>query len=126
MYMLTMVLVLLGYLAVWRAVERPTLGPLAGVALVTAALLYTQYWAFFLVGVVGVDPALGRVAQPGRGAARPRSGSLLAVAVGGLLFVPWLPDVRCTRCSTPGRRGTRRRARRRTPRSASSTSPAAG
>ncbi|HEY3725035.1 MAG TPA: glycosyltransferase family 39 protein [Acidimicrobiia bacterium] len=90
MYMLAMVLVLLGYLAMWRAVDRPSLGPLAGIALVTAALLYTQYWAFFLVGVVGVSQlwlAWRRTGDARRTAVR----IVLAIAVGGLLFVPWLP-----------------------------------
>jgi hypothetical protein len=90
MYMLAMVLVLLGYLAVWRAVEHPSIGRLIPVALITAALLYTQYWAFFLVGVVGVS--LLWVAWRGEGATR-RSAIriVLAMVVGGLLFVPWLP-----------------------------------
>jgi mannosyltransferase len=90
MYMLTMVLVLLGYLALWRAVERPTLGPLAGVALVTAALLYTQYWAFFLLGAVAVTQLW--VAWRSRDERRRSAVRILtALVVGGLLFVPWLP-----------------------------------
>jgi mannosyltransferase len=90
MYMLTMVLVLLGYLAMWRAVERPSLGRLVPIALITAALLYTQYWAFFLVGVVAVAQlwiVWRRSGEERRTALR----ILLAIAVGGLLFVPWLP-----------------------------------
>jgi uncharacterized membrane protein len=89
MYMLTMVLVLLGYLAVWRAVERPTIGPLIGIALVTAALLYTQYWAFFLVGALGF--LLLVVALRARGDATAAWRIVGALVVGGLLFVPWLP-----------------------------------
>jgi uncharacterized membrane protein len=94
MYVLAMVLVLLGYLAVWRAVERPTLGRLSCVTLVTAALLYTQYWAFFLVAVVGGTQLW--VIWRARGAERTkeRAGALkllASIAVGGLLFVPWLP-----------------------------------
>jgi mannosyltransferase len=88
MYMLEMVLVLLGYLALWRALERPTLPALAGVAAVTAALLYTQYWSLYLVAVTGV--CLAWVAWRGepRGAARR---TLFAVAIGCCAFVPWLP-----------------------------------
>jgi mannosyltransferase len=90
MYMLTMVLVLLGYLAVWRATERPSLGRLVPVALVTAALLYTQYWAFFLVGVVGATQLwlVWRRRDESRATALR---ILVALAVGCLLFVPWLP-----------------------------------
>jgi uncharacterized membrane protein len=90
MYMLAMVLVLAGYLLLWRAVEKPTIGRLIPVALVTGALLYTQYWAFFLVGVVGVTQlwlVWRRKGEERRTALR----VLLAIAVGGLLFVPWLP-----------------------------------
>lgn len=90
MYMLAMVLVLLGYLALWRAVDRPSLGALAAVALVTAALLYTQYWSFFLVGVVGLLQ-LWRAVRA-RDAERPNGWRVVgALGVGCLLFVPWLP-----------------------------------
>jgi hypothetical protein len=90
MYMLTMVLVLLGYLAVWRAIECSGWLPLVGVALVTGALLYTQYWAFFLVGVLGVALLIGiwRSAGDKR---RAVWRVLFAVVAGCLLFVPWLP-----------------------------------
>ena len=54
MYMLEMLLVACGIIVVPRALERPTFGRLALVALVTALLVYTQYWAFYLVGVVAV------------------------------------------------------------------------
>jgi hypothetical protein len=108
MYMLTMVLVLLGYLAIWRATERPTIGPLTGIALVTAALLYTQYWAFFLVGAVGVTQLVVAIRaraderRSERRAERARSAEtgatqkaawriLAAMVAGCLLFVPWLP-----------------------------------
>lgn len=91
MYMLTMVLVLLGYLAVWWAVERPTFLPLAAVAVITAALLYTQYWAFFLVGAFGATQLW--VVWRNRGESRRAALLILvALAAGGLLFVPWLPD----------------------------------
>jgi hypothetical protein len=90
MYMLAMVLVLLGYLAIWRAIDRPSIGRLVPIALLTAALLYTQYWAFFLVGVVGVTQLW--VAWRSSGDARRAAIRIIvAMAVGGLLFVPWLP-----------------------------------
>ncbi len=90
MYMLAMVLVLLGYLAIWRAIERPTIGRLVPVSLITAALLYTQYWAFFLVGVVGLTQLW--IVWRGRRDQRATAFKVIvAIAVGGLLFVPWLP-----------------------------------
>ena len=53
MYSLAMVLVLLGILAFSKAMRHPPRGRSAAVALVTAALLYTTYWSFFVLGVVG-------------------------------------------------------------------------
>jgi hypothetical protein len=93
MYMLEVVLVLAGYLALRAALDRPTIGRLAGVAAVVAALLYTQYWALYLVAVVGGGLLL--VAWRGDGSARDRRGAarraLVALAVGCVAFVPWLP-----------------------------------
>ncbi len=90
MYMLTMVLVLLAYLAVWWAVRKPSFLPFLSVAVLTAALLYTQYWAFFLVGAFAASQIW--VAWRSGGQAR-RTAILLLVALGaaGLLFVPWMP-----------------------------------
>ena len=59
-----MFLVAWGYLAVLRALERPTLGRLrARDALVAAVLLYTQYWSLYLLATVGVRAAAARVAR---------------------------------------------------------------
>ena len=90
MYMLTMVLVLIGYLALRNALEKPTLGWLAVVSLVTAALLYTQYWALFLLAVVGLIQVVRawRAPTAERSAARRITGALV---VGTLLFLPWIP-----------------------------------
>ena len=90
MYMLAMDLVLLGYLAVHAAVARPTLLRLGAVALVTGALLYTQYWAFFLLGVFGALVVLRALFGPR--SERATAWKLVgALVVGGLLFLPWLP-----------------------------------
>ncbi len=90
MYGLAMVLVVLGYLALWNAIERPSFGRLLAIALITGALLYTQYWAFFLVAVVGATQLW--TAWRSRGEQRATAVRILvALAVGGLLFVPWLP-----------------------------------
>ena len=45
MYSLAIVLVLLGFLAVTKAMRSPTRGPLVAIALVTAGLAYTTYWS---------------------------------------------------------------------------------
>ena len=74
MYGLVIFLTGCGFLALHRALEAPRPGNLIATAVVTAALLYTQYWSLYLVGVVGlwllVDRRCGRgAAGAGRGAA---------------------------------------------------------
>ena len=90
MYSLVALLTALGYLALDRALRHPRLGNLAAVAAVTALLLYTHYWAFYLLGVTMIWLAyqswLGRP-QWHRGA----RAALLAGAVGCVAFLPWVP-----------------------------------
>jgi hypothetical protein len=94
MYALVMFIVMWGYLAVLRALERPTLGRLALVTVAVAALLYTHNWSYYLLATVGIVLLLrawrGRDASIRRGAWR----VIAAMVVGGLLYVPWLPTVR--------------------------------
>lgn len=54
MYSMMVLLVLLGYLALARVLESPTRGRLLALGTVTAALLYTHYWALYLVMATGV------------------------------------------------------------------------
>jgi mannosyltransferase len=89
MYSLTIALVFLGYLAVMRALERASLGRLACVTGVTAALLLTHYWSFFLLAVVGVILTPVAVGGP-EGIRMPARRVLLALAAGGICFLPWL------------------------------------
>ncbi|MHB8262296.1 MAG: glycosyltransferase family 39 protein [Acidimicrobiales bacterium] len=111
MYSLVVLLTGLGFLAVDRVLRKPTALNLAAVALVTAALLYTQYWALYLVGVVGLwllyrafaagkdtDKDTGRdaggVTASATGVATGRVNPLAAfgaMAVGCLTFLPWMP-----------------------------------
>ncbi len=89
MYSLVMLLVFLGYLALARVLDRPSWGRLACVALVTALLMYTHYWAFPLFVVVGAWLAW----MSARGAPavrRPAAYALAALAFGTLTFIPWL------------------------------------
>jgi hypothetical protein len=102
MYALISVLVLVGYLLVDSLVGEPRehdLGPpptraaTAGLVIVTAALLYTHYWALWLgaataivvaaVGWRSVDPDRRRGAWKALG----------AMAAGVVLFVPWIPTM---------------------------------
>jgi hypothetical protein len=94
MYSLVVVLVLIGYLALTAALEgdgsaRVALG---GVAVVTALLLYTHYWALYLVAVVG-GVLLGKGWRASGSVRRNYLSCAAAIAVGCALFVPWLPSL---------------------------------
>jgi uncharacterized membrane protein len=54
MYSLMILWSLLGFLALARALERPTPRRLACVGALTAVVLYTHYWGIYLVSVVGL------------------------------------------------------------------------
>jgi hypothetical protein len=85
MYSLMILLSLLGYLAVSRAMEQPSRRHLVEVGLVTAALLYTHYWGLYLIVVVAAW--LGwRIRKTGRGLP-----VLRAMVFGSLLWLPWFP-----------------------------------
>jgi mannosyltransferase len=90
MYALVMFLTACGVVALDRALTRPRPGNLVAVAVVTAALLYSQYWSLYLVASLVVWLALliwrGRLAW--RANARWVMGALV---VGIVAFVPWLP-----------------------------------
>jgi 4-amino-4-deoxy-L-arabinose transferase-like glycosyltransferase len=87
MYALVTLLSALGLLAVLRALDQPTLGRLALVALDVALLLYSHYWSLYLVAVAFAVLAW-RGWRKGDAAAKRVVGALV---VGGLAFVPWLP-----------------------------------
>ena len=91
-YSLVVVLVLIGYLAVTELLQRPgSRRALIAAGVVTGALLLTHYWALYLVFVTGVTLVV--VARRGPSPAREgaRRG-LVAMAVGSLAFVPWIPS----------------------------------
>lgn len=90
MYSLVLVLVLAGFLAVSRLLEGGGRRPALGLAAATGALLLTHYWAFYLLAAVAASLLLiaRRGAEPARSGART---SLLAVAGGSVLFLPWVP-----------------------------------
>jgi len=92
MYALVILLTGCGFLALGRAVDRPRPGNLIAVAVVTAALLYTQYWAIYLVAMVGIWLVVSviRTRRHGHPEAAPWA-ALIAVAIGGVLFLPWAP-----------------------------------
>jgi uncharacterized membrane protein len=87
MYSLLLLLVLLALLAFERVWAVGGRWPNVAAALVTAALVLTQYWALFLLAatVVGIGIAVWRGAT--------KAWRLLVpMAVGCIAFVPWLPS----------------------------------
>jgi hypothetical protein len=90
MYSLVMFLTACGVVALDRALRRPRPGNLVAVAVVTAALLYSQYWSLYLVGTLVVWLAV--VIWRGRRAWRANARwALGAVGVGIVAFIPWVP-----------------------------------
>lgn len=92
MYSLAVLLVLAGYLALTDLIARPeSRRAVAGVGVVTGALLLTHYWSIYLLIVVGamLVAVVRRGVEPAvRGARR----GLVAMAVGSLAFLPWVPS----------------------------------
>ncbi len=119
MYSLVVLLTGLGYLALRRVLIRPTVYNMIAVALVSSALLYTHYWALYLLGVVGLwliyeafitgriwngrgtdnfasssgDPEDNSVGSPENTVIKPKNAmaAIVAIIVGALTFIPWLP-----------------------------------
>jgi len=92
MYALVILLTGCGFLALRRAVTSPRPGNLIAVAIVTAALLYAQYWSVYFVGmvVIWLVASIVRTRRRGHPEEAPWA-ALIGVAAGCLLFVPWLP-----------------------------------
>ena len=88
MYGLEILLVFAGILALRRALERPSAGRVALFGLIVALLLYTQYWAFYLLGVVFALLLALALRGPHVAAARRL---LIGLFVGAVAFAPWVP-----------------------------------
>lgn len=89
MYSLVVLLVLVGYVSLSRALERPAFGRLSVLAVVTGLALLTHYWTIYLLAAVTAAVTWRAVRGPRATDARRVLGALLA---GGLMFVPWLPS----------------------------------
>jgi len=85
MYGLLVLLTVVGIGAGTAVVRRPGAGPVLGFGAVTGALLLTHVWAFHVVAVTGV---LALAALPFHRS--PALRLLAGLALGGLLFSPWL------------------------------------
>ncbi len=90
MYSLVVLLTVLGFLALDRSLRRPRAGNLMAVGSVSALLLYTHYWSIYLLATTFA----WLVWQAWRGRPDWRAGaraSVVAMVVGSLAFLPWLP-----------------------------------
>ena len=85
MYALVMLEVVVGMTVLDACLRRPSLAGAVPVGVVTALLLYTHYWAIYLIAAVGVV-LLVAARRPG-----PPRTALLAVAGGVVLWLPWVP-----------------------------------
>jgi 4-amino-4-deoxy-L-arabinose transferase-like glycosyltransferase len=97
MYSLEMLLVASGILAFQRAMEKPSFGRLAVVSVLVALFVYNQYWAFYLLAVVIGLLVWLAWRGPQRDAARR---VLVAVGIGLVLFLPWVPTFLYQRAHT--------------------------
>ena len=83
-----MLLVLGGYLILDDALVKPTRGRLAALAAISGALLLTHYWAFYLLATLGALLLLRWWRVPDE---RPTTlKAIVAIALGAVLFLPWL------------------------------------
>jgi mannosyltransferase len=93
MYSLVMFLTFAGYLLVDDVLRRgkDDLLRLAGIAVVAAALLYTHYWALWLLVAAGLMVLWRAWRTDDRKVRAAALKVAVALVVGGVLFVPWLP-----------------------------------
>lgn len=91
MYSLVVLLVLLGLLTLDWMRQRPGPVPALALSAITGALLYTHYWAMFLLVTVGAV-LLVRAWRSPHGPRGARL-ALIGMAGGGLLFLPWMPTL---------------------------------
>ncbi len=103
MYALVVLEVAVGAVLLPAALQRPSARRLAGLTVLTAALLYTHYWALYLLGAVGVVLLAGLVRHRADAARRTWVRVVAAVVCGGVLWLPWVPSFRyqATHTATP-------------------------
>ena len=99
MYSLMVLLATAGIGAVQALLSRPTVPRAALLALITALLLYTHYWALYLFVVVGAWLAFVALRCAGARRRGARFG-LGALAAGLVSWVPWVPTFLYQRAHT--------------------------
>ncbi|MCU0310459.1 MAG: glycosyltransferase family 39 protein [Acidimicrobiales bacterium] len=95
MYALVVLLVFVGAVLLDDVLARghDGWGRIVGVALVGAALLYTHYWAIWLLGAVGLWLVWRLWRNRGSGSNRSAWRTVGALVVAGVAFLPWLPTL---------------------------------
>ncbi|MCD9623005.1 glycosyltransferase family 39 protein [Rhabdothermincola salaria] len=95
MYSLVVLLVLVGALLLDDVMARGRATPLrlVGIALTTAALLYTHYWAIWLLAAVTLGLGWRLWRRRGSGERGPVVPVLGAMVLGGVLYLPWVPTM---------------------------------
>jgi len=88
MYSLVILLSTLGILAFISILRKPTIWNSAALAAVTCALLYSHYWALYVVATTLVGSAWSARSGPYAHSCRV---ALAAEVVGSLAFIPWVP-----------------------------------
>lgn len=91
MYLLVVVFVLAGALALLAVHRSPSRGATLALTATVTALLLTHYWSLFLLAAVGLWhlPAALRRSRPAARVVALRV--MAALVLGGVLFLPWLP-----------------------------------
>ena len=95
MYSLVMLLVLCGYVLLDDVLrrDRATWWRYLLLAVDAAALLYTHYWSMWLLTAVGIVLVWTAWRSDDRDRRRVVIITLVALAIGAVLFVPWLPTM---------------------------------
>lgn len=99
MYSLVMLLVGVGYLLVddllgaRRSVVGGTVPTAIATALVAGALLWTHYWAMWLLAAVGLLAAWRAWRDPDADRRKGARALIVALVGGGLMFLPWVPNL---------------------------------
>ena len=89
MYSMVTLMALIGWLVLNDLLERFSWPRAVVVSALTGMLLLTHYWSFFLLAVTTAIVARRAGRGPKRSEARR---ALVAIAVGSLAFLPWLPS----------------------------------